>query len=164
VAASRTRGVKLLRLPWYLHCLAKAHARLGDMAAARDCLKEAFAAVASSEEAWPESELHRLAGEFALASNDPDRFAARRHFERSLAVARRQQAKSFELRAAISLARLERDLGEPSRAVETLRIICDGFAQGLETPDLRLGVNLLAELASQTRSAPRSPTLRTPFG
>jgi len=158
VAASRARGAKLLRLPWYFFCLAKAHARLGDMRAARDCLSEAFAAVANSEEAWPEAELHRLAGEFALASKDPDRSAAMRHFERSLAVARRQRAKSFELRAAISLARLGRDLAA------TLRRAYNGFTQGPATPDLELGAKLLAELGIPTAREGRSPTSCEPLG
>jgi predicted ATPase len=54
---------------------------------------------------WPEAELHRIAGEIALKSPEPDVPKAKRHFERALAVARQQQAKSWELRAAMSLAR-----------------------------------------------------------
>jgi predicted ATPase len=149
LAPSRTRGAKLLRLPWYFWCLAKAYTRLNQLGAARQCLEEAFAAVATTEEAWPEAELHRLAGELALTTHDPDRFAAARHFERALAVARRQQAKLYELRAAVSLARLRRDAGDPQRAINLLQPVFRWFTQGLTTPDLELAAKLIAELAGQ---------------
>ena len=149
VAPSRTRGERLLRLPWYFGCLARAHARLGEFEAARLCLEEAFAAVARTEEAWPEAELHRLAGELALSGDDPDPIAASKEFERALALARRQQAKSFELRAAINLARLRRDAGEPRRALAIVEPVYRAFAQGLTTTDLAVASSLIAELAAR---------------
>jgi DNA-binding SARP family transcriptional activator/class 3 adenylate cyclase/predicted ATPase len=147
VAASRTHGARLLRLPWYLSCLGRAHARLGELGAARGCLAEAFDAVARTEEAWPLSDLHGLAGELALMSDQPDRPAAARHFELALSVACAQQAKSWELRASISLARLWRDQGESDEARDLLAPVYGWFTEGFDTLDLREAKALLDALA-----------------
>ena len=61
------------------------------------------------------AEVHRIAGEIALMSPEPDAAKAEAYLERALAVARKQQAKSWELRAAMSVARLWRDQGKPSK-------------------------------------------------
>ena len=66
------------------------------------------------------AEVHRIAGEIALMSPEPDAAKAEAYLERALAVARKQQAKSWELRAAISVARLWRDQGKPQQAREVL--------------------------------------------
>ena len=66
----------------------------------------------NTRERWFEAEIHRIAGEIALMSPGPDAAKAETYFERALAVARAQQAKSWELRAATSLARLWRDQGK----------------------------------------------------
>ena len=81
-------------------------------------------AVETTKEKWSEAEIHRMAGEIALKSLKPDAAKAEAHFERALKVARAQQAKSWELRVAMSLARLWRD-----QAHRSLRPAC---------PDLRL--------------------------
>ena len=81
------------------------------------------------------------AGEFAIACEGTG-IALRpwRHFERSLAVARRQRAEGFRpARGGYSLARLGRDLGEPLQAAETLQQTYNGFTRGPATPDLKLG-------------------------
>jgi predicted ATPase len=67
---------------------------------------EAMTAVETAKERWCEAEVNRIAGEFALLSREPDLAKVEAHFERALAVAREQQAKSWELRAAMSMARL----------------------------------------------------------
>ena len=73
---------------------------------------------------------------------------AEANFERALAVAREQHAKSWELRAAISLARLWRDQGKVQQARELLTPVYDWFTEGFDTRDLREAKALLAELAS----------------
>jgi predicted ATPase len=74
--------------------------------AAWRCIGEAMTAVETTKETWSEAELNRMAGEIALMSLEPDAAKAEAYFERALAVARKQQAKSWELRAAMSMARL----------------------------------------------------------
>jgi predicted ATPase len=89
-----------------------------------------------------------IAGEIALKSPDLDTAKAEAHFERALAVARQQQAKSWELRAAISLARLWRDQGNVQEARELLAPVYGWFTEGFDTRDLKEAKALLEELAS----------------
>jgi predicted ATPase len=81
-------------------------------------------------------------------SPQPDAARAEAHFERALAVARQQQAKSWELRAAMSLARLWRSQGKPQRARELLAPVYGWFTEGHDTSDLKEAKALLDELAS----------------
>jgi predicted ATPase len=78
-----------------------------------------------------------MAGEIALMSSEPDAARAEAYFERALAVARQQQAKSWELRAAMSMARLWRDQGKPQQGRELLAPIYGRFTEGFDTLDLR---------------------------
>jgi predicted ATPase len=80
-------------------------------------------------------------------SPEPDAAKAEACFERALAVARSQQAKSFELRAAISMARLWRDRGKRDEARELLAPVYGWFTEGFDTPDLKQAKALLDELA-----------------
>ena len=96
--------------------------------------------------------MHRIAGEIALKSPAPDTEKAEKHFERALRVARQQQAKSWELRAAMSLARLLRDHGKPEQARELLAPVYGWFTEGFDTLDLQEAKALLAQLASQGRA------------
>ena len=82
-------------------------------------------AVATTKEKWFEAEVHRIAGDIALLSPEPDAAKAEAYFEHALTVARKQQAKSWELRAAMSLARLWRDQGKPQQARELLAPVYD---------------------------------------
>ena len=77
-------------------------------------------AVETTKESWYEAEINRIAGEIALKSPQPDAAKAEVYFERAVAVARQQQAKSWELRAAMSLARLWRSQGNVQQARELL--------------------------------------------
>ena len=86
--------------------LSQAHADLGEFDDARGCINEALTAIQTNKERWCEAEVNRVAGEVALRSPEPNAAKAESYFERSLAVARQQQAKSWELRAAMSMARL----------------------------------------------------------
>ena len=117
LAALRSTGA-LVWVPWYLSYLAKAYAELGQFDDAWRCIGEAMTAVETTKEGLWEAEVHRMAGEIALLSSQPDAAKAQDYFERALAVARQQQAKSWELRAAMSLARLWRDQGKVQQARE----------------------------------------------
>jgi predicted ATPase len=92
------------------------------------------------------AEVHRIAGEIAL-SPEPDAAKAEAYLERALAVARKQQAKSWELRAAMSVARLWRDQGKPRQAREVLAPVYGWFTEGLDTSDLKEAKALLDALS-----------------
>jgi predicted ATPase len=145
IAAYRATGARA-RLPHYWPRLARAHAELGQFEEAWRCIGEAMTAVETTKEKWCEAEVHRVAGEIALKSPEPDAAKAQVYFERVLAVARAQQAKSWELRAATSLARLWRDQGKPQQARELLAPIYSWFTEGFETRDLKEAKALLDEL------------------
>ena len=89
-----------------------------------------------------------MAGEIALMSSEPDAARAEAYFERALAVARQQQAKSWELRAAMSMARLWRNQGKRDEARDLLAPVYGWFTEGFETLDLKEAKTLLSELAS----------------
>jgi predicted ATPase len=103
-------------MPWWLSDLAIAHAELGELDEAWRCIDEAILTIEKTKEKWFEAEVNRIAGEIALMGPGNDSAKAETYFERALTVARQQQAKSWELRAAISLARLWRDQGKVHQA------------------------------------------------
>ena len=112
------------------------------------CIDEATTAIETTKERWFEAEAHRVAGELALMSPEPDAAKADAYFERALAVARQQQAKSWELRAAMSLARLWRDQGKRDQARDLLAPVYGWFTEGFDTLDLKEAKALLDELAA----------------
>jgi predicted ATPase len=124
-----------------------AYADLGQPDDARRCIDDAIEKVERSKEKWCEAEVHRIAGEIALKSQ-PDAAKAEKHFERALVVARQQQAKSWELRAAMSMARLWRDQGKRDEARELLTPVYGWFTEGFDTLDLKEAKALLEELAA----------------
>ncbi len=146
IAAYRSTGATVW-LPIWLSELAEAHAELGQHDDARRCIDEAIVAVERTKERWPEAEVDRIAGEIALKMPEPDVAKADVYFERALAVARKQQAKSWELRAAMSMARLWRDQGKPQQARELLAPVYGWFTEGFDTRDLQEAKALLEELA-----------------
>ena len=89
-----------------------------------------------------------MAGEIALKSLEPDAAKAEAYFERALAVAQQQQAKSWELRASMSLARFWREQGKVQQARELLAPVYRWFTEGFDTRDLKETKELLEELAS----------------
>src|SRR5262249_47226857 len=105
VTAMRSTGTTMW-MPLWLSYLARANAEIGQFDNAKHCIVEAMAAVEIAKERWCEAEVNRIGGEIALLSPRPDLAVAEAYFARALAVAREQQAKSWELRAAMSLARL----------------------------------------------------------
>jgi predicted ATPase len=126
--------------------LAIAHADSGQFDDAWRCIGEAMTAMQATRERWCEAEAHRVAGEIALKSPQRDVAKAQAYFEHSLTVARAQQAKSWELRAAMSLARLLSDQGKRQTARDLLAPIYDWFTEGFDTSDLRKAKALLGEL------------------
>ena len=134
-------------VPLHLSYLAKAHSELGQFNEAWSYIGEAMRTVETTQERWCEAEVYRIAGEIALKSPEPDPAKAEAHFERALAVVRQQQAKSWELRAAMSLARLWRDQGKVQQARELLAPVYGWFTEGFDTRDLKDAKALLEELA-----------------
>jgi predicted ATPase len=119
IAAFRSTGATYF-LPTWLSYLAKAYADLGQFDDAWHCIGEAIVVVEKTKETWWEAKVNRIAGEIALMSPERDTAKAEAYFDRALAVARKQQAKSWELRAAMSMARLWRDQGKRDAARELL--------------------------------------------
>ena len=95
---------------------------------------------------WCEAEVNRVAGEIALRSPERDVAKAEAYFERALAIARSQQTKSRELRAAMSTARLWRDQGKRDEARGLLAPVYGWFTEGFDTLDLKEAKALLHEL------------------
>jgi predicted ATPase len=135
-----------LGLPGSLSHLARAYAAVDQFDDAWRCIGEAMTTVETTKETWIEADIHRIAGDIALMSPDPDAVKAEAYFERALAVARQQQAKSWELRAAMSMARLWRDQGKRDEARDLLAPVYGWFTEGFDTLDLKEAKALLKEL------------------
>src|SRR5260370_7409785 len=110
-------------------------------------------AVETTKEKWCEADIHRTAGEIALMSPEPDAAKVQAHFERAIAIAREQKAKSWELRAATSLARLWRDQGERQQARDLLAPVYGWFTEGFDTADLNEPKALLNDLTEPAIAA-----------
>jgi predicted ATPase len=147
VTALRTAG-STYWMPSLLSFLAKAYADLGQFDDAWRCISEAMTAVETTKETWCEAEVHRTAGEISRVSPEPDTAKAEAYFECALAIARAQQAKSWELRAAMSMARLWRDQGKRDEARNLLAPVYGWFTEGFDTLDLKEAKALLEELAA----------------
>jgi class 3 adenylate cyclase/predicted ATPase len=146
ITAYRSTGATVW-ITSFLSFLALAHADLGKFDDAWRCIGEAMTVVETANERWYEAEINRVAGVIALKSGEPDTAKAEAYFERALAVARRQQAKSWELRTAMSMARLWRDQAKPRQARELLAPVYGWFTEGFDTLDLKDAKALLDELA-----------------
>ena len=146
INAWRSTG-STLWIPWYLPNLARAYAELGQFDNASRCIGEAMTTIQTTKERWCEAEVNRVAGEIALKLPQPVAAKAEAYFERALAVARQQQAKSWELRASMSLARLWRDQGKKQQARELLAPVYGWFTEGFDTHDLKEAKALLEQLA-----------------
>jgi class 3 adenylate cyclase/predicted ATPase len=147
ITARRSAGSTIYS-PFALSHLAIAHAELGQFDDAWRCIGEAPTSIETAKEKWHEADANRIAGEIALKSPEHDTAKAEAYFERALAVARQQQAKSWELRAAMSLARLWRSEGKVQQARELLAPVYGWFREGFDTRDLKEAKALLEELAS----------------
>jgi predicted ATPase len=145
--AYRSTGAKLL-LPSLLSCLAGAHYQLGQFDDARQCIVEAMTTIEATKQSWCEADVHRMAGEIALMSPKRDVAKAEAEFQHALAIARTQQAKSWELRAAMSMARLWRNQGKRDEARDLLAPVYGWFTEGFNTRDLKEAKALLDGLSS----------------
>ena len=131
----------------FLAYLAKVYAELGRFEDAWNAVQEAMNACEATKQRWYEADLYRIAGEISLMSSQPRVKTAELYFNRALAIARQQQAKSWELRAAMSMARLWRNQGKPQQARELLAPVYGWFTEGFDTLDLRQAKALLDTLA-----------------
>jgi predicted ATPase len=147
LSAIRSTGATAY-IPWNLSYLATAYADLGRFDDAWQSIKEAKTAVETTKESFFEAEINRTAGEIALRSPEADTAKAEAYFERALAVARQQKAKSWQLRAAMSLARLWRDQGKVQQARELLAPVYGWFTEGFDTRDLKEAKALLKSLVA----------------
>jgi predicted ATPase len=135
ITAWRATG-STMWVPLYLTHLAKAHAAFGQFDDAWRCMSEAMTTIETTRESWYEAEVNRTAGDIALLSPEHDAAKAEAYFERALSVARKQKARSFELRTATSLARLWREQGKRQQARDLLAPVYDWFTEGFDTFDL----------------------------
>ena len=133
-------------IPWYLTRLAEAQAKLGHYDEAWQRIFEAFEEMEKGGEVQHQAEINRVAGQIALLSPEIDVAKAERYFEKAIVVARQQQAKSWELRAAMSMARLWCDQGKRDEARELLAPVYGWFTEGFDTLDLKEAKALLEEL------------------
>src|SRR5262249_44553642 len=143
----RATGAELESSHW-LDLLAEACRDTGQTEEGLRAIAEAFEHVGRTGIVYCERELRRLEGELRLRQDPADAEKAEACFRRAVEVARRQQAKSWELRAAMSLARLWRDQGKPQQARELLAPVYEWFTEGFDTRDLKEAKALLQELAA----------------
>jgi predicted ATPase len=146
LAAFRSTG-STLWLPLHLSELASAYAGLGQFDEAWRCIGEAIDTIATTKERWHEAEVNRVAGEIALKSPKRDAAKAETYFKRALSIARKQQAKWWELRAAMSMARLWRDQSKRDEARTLLDPVYIWFTEGFDTRDLKEAHALLDALS-----------------
>jgi predicted ATPase len=144
LAALRAMGAGL-REPYYLGLLAEAHGRGGHIAAGLRLLDEALAIVHENEEGATEAESYRLQGEL-LWRQGADEHEVEVCFRQASAVARQQQARSLELRAATSLARLWQRQGRGEAARQQLAACYHWLTEGFDTLDLQEAKDLLNDL------------------
>jgi predicted ATPase/class 3 adenylate cyclase len=163
LADYRAAGTTLWQ-PSIFGYLAAARADLGQLDEAWHWILEALARAESTKEKWAEAEIHRVAGEIALRSPVPDAARAEAYFNAALAIARRQQAKSWELRTATSYARLMRNQGRAREARDLLAPVYGWFTQGFGTKDLKEAKALLAELGEPALGETAAAAPGGPFG
>jgi predicted ATPase len=145
IAAWRATGAALF-VPYFCTVLADVSAHLGHSEDGLQALVEAHTMVEQQEERWWEAEISRLRGVLLLRQPGTPQEAAEAWLRRALDVARRQEAKSLELRAAMSLARLWQQHGKRAEAYDLLAPIYGWFTEGFDTADLQEAKVLLEEL------------------
>jgi TOMM system kinase/cyclase fusion protein len=148
-----TQGLRVLRAtrsellrPYYLALLVEAYETLGEPAAGLAVLAEALTQAETTGERWYEPELYRLKGALLLQQSSEKVTEAESCFHHAITIAQNQQAKSFELRTATSLARLWQQQGKRQEAHDLLAPVYTWFTEGFDTADLKDAKALLAEL------------------
>jgi predicted ATPase len=134
--AFRATGAEIER-SYFLALLAEAYGMLGQPETGLTRLTEALALVDTTGERWYEPELYRLKGALLLQQSADYHAEAERCFHHALEIARSQQAKSFELRTATSLAKLWQQQGKRQEAHDLLEPVYNWFTEGFETADLK---------------------------
>jgi class 3 adenylate cyclase/predicted ATPase len=147
ITAWRALGASVV-LATYLATLAEVCGQVGQLEDAQHLLREAQTLVDSTGERYWEAEVYRLQGELLVQASRGKMREAAEHFHQALDIARRQQAKSLELRAAMSLSRLWQQQGKRDAAHELLAPIYGWFTEGFDTADLKEAKALLEELSS----------------
>ena len=132
--------------PCFLALLAEGHGTIGEPGAGLTVLTEALALVDTTGERWYEPELYRLKGELLLQQASDNQAEAETCFQQAMAIAQNQQAKSFELRTATSLARLWQQQGKRQEAHDLLAPVYYWFTEGFDTADLKDAKALLEVL------------------
>ena len=148
--AYRATGAEFQR-PHFLSLLAEVHRSLEQPEAGLTALSEALALVETTGERYYEAELHRLKGELLSEMFSDNYTEVESCFQQALEVSRRQNAKSFELRAAMSLSRLWHEHGKQVEAQEMLAGVYGWFTEGFDTADLKDAQALLTELSERGR-------------
>ena len=146
MSAFRATGAEIAQ-PYWLALLAEAHGSIGEPKAGLTVLTEALTLVDTTGERWYEPDLYRLKGELLLQRASDCQAEAESCFHHALDIARNQQAKSFELRAATSLARLWQQQGKCEEARQVLGEVYGWFTEGFDTADLQEAKVLLEVLA-----------------
>jgi predicted ATPase len=146
LAAYTDQGNKFL-VPFYQGLLAEIEAQR-DAERALSRIEEALALSGETGEHWSDAFLHRLRGEILLKRDPANTAPAEEAFLTAIAIAQQQKARTFELRAATSLARLWRDQGKRHEAHDLLAPVYGWFSEGFDTLDLKEAKALLDELAS----------------
>jgi predicted ATPase len=154
--ARRTTGAALAR-PYFLSLLAEAHRATGQPEAGLMALTEAFTLVETSGECWYVPELYRLKGTLLLQQSPDHHVDAEVCFQHAIRIAQSQHAKSLELRAATSLARLWQQQGKRTEAYELLAPIYGWFTEGFDTADLQDAQTLLQALEAPPVADTASP-------
>src|SRR5215831_5088344 len=146
LVAYQATGAAVFR-SYYLAFLAEAYGKLGQAGEGLTMLDEALTTVHKTGERFYEAELYRLKGELLLARSAENYGEAEACFQQALTVARRQQAKSWELRAAMSLSRLWHHQGKHQEAYDLLAPVYGWFTEGFDTLDLQTAKALLEALS-----------------
>jgi predicted ATPase len=141
-AAGQERAVPLAAV-----FLAEGHLSAGRAGEGLRVLEEPLGRLALTAEGWMEAELHRVKGELLKALPDPSLAKVERCFRRSIAIARKQQARMWELRAATGLAQLWAGQGKYCEARDLLAPVYGWFTEGFDTQDLKIAKAVLDELA-----------------
>jgi predicted ATPase len=148
LVAHRATGAELGR-PSFLALLAEAHGTIGEPEAGLTALTEALTLADTTGERWYESEIYHLKGELLLQQSLDNQAEAESCFHKAISIARSQQAKSFELRTATSLARLWQQQGKRQEAYDLLAPVYNWFTEGFDTADLKEAKALLDALGEQ---------------
>jgi predicted ATPase len=135
LSSFRTTGAEVGR-PYHLALLAEAYGTIEQPEAGLTALAEALTLVDTTGERWYAPELYRLRGELLLQQSSDNQADAESCFQHAMAIAQNQQAKSLELRAATSLARLWQQQGKRQEAHDLLAPVYHWFTEGFDTADL----------------------------